>query len=79
MTRTTIEVMAALCAVTQSLPVGTNLALLQFLRRWTCPNTPMMPMPCSSSVGFLDDVYTHKDAFRSGLSDSGRVRSAVAT
>ncbi|HUT14650.1 MAG TPA: hypothetical protein VMY98_00195 [Anaerolineae bacterium] len=31
MTRTTIEVMAALCAVTQSLPIGTNLALLQFL------------------------------------------------
>lgn len=31
MTRTTIEVMAALCAVTQSLPIGTNLALLQLL------------------------------------------------
>jgi len=30
MSPTVVEVMAALCAVTQSLPIGTNLALLQF-------------------------------------------------
>jgi hypothetical protein len=30
MSPTIVEVMAALCAVTQSLPIGTNLALLQF-------------------------------------------------
>lgn len=30
MSQTVVEVMAALCAVTQSLPIGTNLALLQF-------------------------------------------------
>lgn len=31
MSQTVVEVMAALCVVTQSLPIGTNLALLQFL------------------------------------------------
>jgi hypothetical protein len=41
MTRTTIEVMAALCAVTQSLPVGTNLALLQFL--WMLLSGQLLP------------------------------------
>jgi hypothetical protein len=41
MTRTTIEVMTALCAVTQSLPVGTNLALLQFL--WMLLSGQLLP------------------------------------
>jgi hypothetical protein len=41
MTRTTIEVMAALCAVTQSLPVGTNLALLQLL--WMLLSGQLLP------------------------------------
>ena len=41
MTRTTIEVMAALCAVTQSLPVGTNLALLHFL--WMLLSGQLLP------------------------------------
>lgn len=41
MTRTTIEVMAALCAVTQSLPIGTNLALLQFL--WMLLSGQLLP------------------------------------
>jgi len=41
MTRTTMEVMAALCAVTQSLPVGTNLALLHFL--WMLLSGQLLP------------------------------------
>jgi hypothetical protein len=41
MTRTTMKVMAALCAVTQSLPVGTNLALLQFL--WMLLSGQLLP------------------------------------
>jgi len=41
MTRTTVEVMGALCAVTQSLPVGTNLALLQFL--WMLLSGQLLP------------------------------------
>jgi hypothetical protein len=41
MTRTTIEVMAALCAVTQSLPIGTNLALLQLL--WMLLSGQLLP------------------------------------
>ena len=41
MTRTTMAVMAALCAVTQSLPVGTNLALLQFL--WMLLSGQLLP------------------------------------
>lgn len=41
MTRTTMEVMAALCAVTQSLPIGTNLALLQFL--WMLLSGQLLP------------------------------------
>ena len=31
MSQAVVESMGALCAVTQSLPIGTNLALLQFL------------------------------------------------
>ena len=41
MTRTTIEVMAALCAVTQSLPMGTNLALSQLL--WMLLSGQLLP------------------------------------
>jgi hypothetical protein len=41
MTRTTIEVMAALCTVTQSLPIGTNLALLHFL--WMLLSGQLLP------------------------------------
>ena len=41
MTRTTIKVMAALCAVTQSLPVGTNPALLQLL--WMLLSGQLLP------------------------------------
>ena len=41
MTRTTTEVMAALCAVTQSLPIGTNLALLHFL--WMLVSGQLLP------------------------------------
>jgi hypothetical protein len=41
MTRTTTEVMAALCAVTQSLPIGTNLALLQLL--WMLLSGQLLP------------------------------------
>lgn len=41
MTRTTMEVMAALCAVTESLPIGTNLALLQFL--WMLLSGQLLP------------------------------------
>jgi hypothetical protein len=41
MTRTTTEVMAALCAVTQRLPIGTNLALLHFL--WMLVSGQLLP------------------------------------
>jgi len=70
MSPTVVEVMAALCAVTQSLPIGTNLALLQFF--WMLLSGQLLHsrgalFPALQAIGLpVDAVRRAWAAFRFG-------------
>jgi len=70
MSATVVEVMNALCAVTQSLPIGTNLALLQFF--WMLLSGQLLHsrgalFPALQAIGLSADAVRRAwAAFRSG-------------